>query len=249
LHVGTIAALVLTHMHADHVEGIPGVLRGRQVGLVQVGPLDEPADEVARVNAWLAQRGVPVQRLGLGETVSAGAVRYSVLGPEQAFHGTESDPNNSSLVLAVALPGLDLLLTGDVEEPAQLALMRGDARLHADVLKVPHHGSRKMLAAFAAATGATAAVTSVGRDNPYGHPAASTMTAIAADGMRGYRTDKDGDVAISGSTGGAVAVTARSGTGTPPARAAPDWSRRPAWTAAGRLLTCPVRAPPGVRGT
>lgn len=249
LHIREIAALVLTHMHADHVEGIPGLLRGRTIGVAQVGPLDEPADEVVRARGWLADRGIPIQRIGMGQTHAVGAVRYTVLGPEAAFRGTESDPNNSSLVLSVQLPGLSLLLTGDVEEPAQLALLRAGPLLRADVLKVPHHGSRKMIADFAAATGALVAVTSVGRDNPYGHPAAVTMSTIARDGMRGYRTDRDGDVAIEPAMGGdPVAVTARSGSGTPPVRSAPEWSRTVAF-AAGRALWCPVRAPPaGVSG-
>jgi competence protein ComEC len=146
------------------------------------------------------------------------------------------------------VPGLDLLLTGDVEQPAQLALL-GSARPHlrADVLKVPHHGSRKMLLDFAAATGASVAVTSVGKDNPYGHPAVATLAAIANDGMRGYRTDRDGDVAIApAGPGGQVLVTARSGSGTPPARAAqagPAWTRTLSF-AGGKPLWCPVRAPP-----
>ncbi len=243
LDVRRIAAVVLTHMHADHVEGIPGVLRGRSVGVVQVGPLDEPVDEADRVRDWLAARRVPTERGVLGETRTAGKVSYTVLGPSAAFRGTESDPNNSSLVLHVAVPGLSILLTGDVEEPAQLALLGRPELLRADVLKVPHHGSRKMLADFAAATGARVAVTSVGRDNPYGHPAPLTMERLADDGMRGYRTDRDGDVAIAAaaSAGGAVEVTARSGRGSAPSRPpAPDWTRVVAYDGATRLW-CPVR--------
>jgi competence protein ComEC len=107
-----------------------------------------------------------------------------------------------------------------------------------------------MLAAFAAATGAAVAVTSVGRDNPYGHPAAITMATIADDGMRGYRTDRDGDGAVGrGGSAGGVEVTARNGTGTPPApaaRAAPAWTRVVTFER-GTPLWCPVRAPPVTR--
>jgi competence protein ComEC len=243
LDIRRIAAVILTHMHADHVEGIPGVLRGRSVGVVQVGPLDEPADEVSRARGWLAARHVPIERAVLGETRTVGDIAYTVLGPSVAFHGTESDPNNSSLVLHVAVPGLALLLTGDVEEPAQLALLGRREPLRADVLKVPHHGSRKMLAEFAALTGARVAVTSVGRDNPYGHPAPVTMERLADDGMRGYRTDRDGDVAIAAgaSPGAAIEVSARSGRGRPPTRPPPqEWTRVVAYDGIRRLW-CPVR--------
>jgi competence protein ComEC len=242
LGVRRIDAVVLTHLHADHVEGLPGVLRGRAVGVVQVGPLDEPADEAQRVARWLRAARLRAERATLGEARTAGRVRYTVLGPAEAFHGTGSDPNNSSLVLNVTLPGLSVLLTGDVEEPAQRAVLARAPDLRVDVLKVPHHGSRKQVAAFSAATGAVAAITSVGRANPYGQPAAETMRQVAADGMRGYRTDRDGDIAVT-RRGAALEVVGRHGRGTPPDRPPPAaWTVRPAFGPGGRRLLCPVRA-------
>src|SRR3712207_7854703 len=56
--------------------------------------------------------------------------------------------------------------------------------LRADVLKVPHHGSDRQLEEFLAATRARVAVTSVGRDNPYGHPAARTLVRLDRAGIR-----------------------------------------------------------------
>jgi competence protein ComEC len=223
LGVTRIAAVVLTHFHADHVEGLPGALRGRRAREVVAGPLDEPADERARVAAWTAARRLPVRVAALGERWAVGTATFDVLGPETAFHGTDSDPNNSSLVLRVALPGLVLLLTGDVEEPAQLAVLARAPDLRADVLKVPHHGSAKQTAEFLDATGAAAAIVSAGRDNPYGHPAPATLDALAGEGMRTFRTDRDGDVAVT-TLHGRLRVTGRHGRGRrpdPPARPAP----------------------------
>jgi competence protein ComEC len=243
LGVRRIAAVVLTHLHADHVEGLPGVLRGRAVGVVQLGPLDEPADEAERVGRWLREARLSAQRAVLGESRAVGRIRYTVLGPAEAFHGTDSDPNNSSLVLTVTLPGLSVLLTGDVEVPAQQAVLARAPDLRVDVLKVPHHGSRKQVAAFSAATGASAAITSVGRDNPYGQPAEETMRQIAADGIRGYRTDRDGDIAVT-RRGRVLEVVGRRGRGSPPDRPPPAaWTVTPAFGPDGRLLLCPVRDP------
>ncbi|MDP9182198.1 MAG: ComEC/Rec2 family competence protein, partial [Actinomycetota bacterium] len=76
LGVRRVPLLVLTHLHADHVEGVPGLLRGRQVGAVQIGPLDEPAVERERLMGWLTKRNVPVLRARIGEVREANGVRW-----------------------------------------------------------------------------------------------------------------------------------------------------------------------------
>jgi competence protein ComEC len=91
---------------------------------------------------------------------------------------------------------LRLLLTGDVEPEAQQALLRSGADLRADVLKVPHHGSRYQEPDFLKAVGADVAVVSVGADNDYGHPAQETLRLLRQAGTQTRRTDLDGDVAV-----------------------------------------------------
>ncbi len=88
------------------------------------------------------------------------------------------------------------LLTGDIESEAQLDLLRRGVNLRADVVKVPHHGSRwSLVSAFYEAVGADIAVIPVGRNN-YGHPAPEVVAALENMGMRVYRTDTDGSVML-----------------------------------------------------
>jgi competence protein ComEC len=216
LHVHHIALVVLSHLHADHVEGLPGVLAGHRVDAIDVGPFAEPAGEWARVQRWAADARVPISHLNAGDSFAIGNLYADVIAPLSLLHNTDSDPNNNSLVIRATLPSLSFLLTADVERVAQQALLGSDARLDADVLKVPHHGSNNQDFALLAATGAVAAVTSVGADNTYGQPAPITMAAISANGMRGYRTDKDGSVEVDVS-GGRLVVIGHRGSGTPPA--------------------------------
>ena len=213
LGVDRIPLVVLTHFHADHVEGLPGVLRGRSIGEIQVGPLDEPAVERERVQRWAAARRIPVRAAVVGEERSAAQARWQVLAPELAYRGTDSDPNNSSLVLRVVSDtGLRFLLTGDIEATAQQALLSRGVPLAAEVLKTPHHGSAKQDPRFLAAVGAGTTITSSGAGNPYGHPARGTLRQLQQGGARSYRTDLDGDVALV-PRDGVLHSTARRGAG------------------------------------
>jgi competence protein ComEC len=198
LGVRRVAVLLLTHLHADHVEGVPGVLRGRRVGEVQVGLLDEPAAELVRVTEWASAAGVPVTRARLGDRVRVGPVSWTVLWPARVVHAG-SEPNNASTVLLVRVHGLSVLLTGDVEPEAQRVLLARGGLGPVDVLKVPHHGSAYQDTALFATLRPRLALVSVGQDNDYGHPAPSTLAALRRSGAVVARTDRDGTLLVGGS--------------------------------------------------
>ena len=133
-----------------------------------------------------------------------------------------SAANNSlarSTTVSTAQGGpLTALLTGDIESPVQQLLLVGSHRdeLHATVLKAPHHGSSNLAPGFDAAVDPSVAIVSVGRGNPYGHPAARALRLAGSDGARVYRTDLDGDVIIEqASDAGQLAVRAQHGDGVP----------------------------------
>lgn len=143
LGVDRIPLVVLTHFHADHVAGLPGVLRGRSVGAIETTGFEEPPDQVEFVRAQAAVRHIPLTRAAAGEQRRAGALDWRVLWPPSDRAPAPDGPNDASVTLLVRSAGLSLLLLGDLEPPAQQALLRSPAAAglgSVDVLKVAHHG-------------------------------------------------------------------------------------------------------------
>ena len=193
LRVRRLSAVVITHAHADHVDGWAGAVAGREVGPVLVGPTGGPrSGDVRRLEAW--------------EMFRVGGLTVEVLWPPSTPPGASApDPsdgsamNDASLVLRVTVPGppvVRLLLPGDVEPPAQDALVARHPDLAADVLKMPHHGSGRQSSSFLDAVGARVATISAGHNNDYGHPAAAALRMLHEHHVAWWRTDVDGDIAI-----------------------------------------------------
>ncbi|MFB7606462.1 ComEC/Rec2 family competence protein [Streptomyces gardneri] len=216
LGVRRVPLLVLTHFHADHVAGLAGVLRGRSVGAIQTTGLEEPPAQAAFVRRTAAAAGVPLVRAGAGEHRRVGVLEWRVVWPPAGpggsvggvVGGSAGGANDASVTLLVrAAGGLSLLLLGDLEPPAQRALLRSGPGLGpVDVLKVAHHGSAHQDPGLIQAVRPRLALVSAGRDNPYGHPSPRTVEALRAGGARVLRTDLDGAVAVVGAGRGLMAV-------------------------------------------
>jgi competence protein ComEC len=214
LGVKQVALFVVSHFHIDHIGGVSGVFRGRQV-LAAVCP-DWPDPPAGRASVVAAAGSLALHSVGPGWAYSVGGLRLTVIGPYEPLHGTNSDPNNNSLVLRAEVRGETVLLPGDAETEEQDELLRhlGPGALRADVLKVAHHGSSYQSPEFLAAIDPEVALVSVGKDNDYGHPNASLIARLARGGARVLRTDQSGDLAAVAS-GHGLAVVAR---GSPPAK-------------------------------
>ncbi len=201
LGVREVPLLVLSHDHSDHVDGAPGVLRHRRVSAA----LAPAGFEEGPVGRLLAEEGVGLTVAERGQQFRVGPWLLRVLWPEAGFVGSVND---TSVVVRADGPEMSVLLTGDIEEEAQGALLRGPEPelLSVTVLTTPHHGAGTQDPAFLSATGAAVSVTSAGRENPYGHPAPFTVGVLEGVARVNARTDLDGDVAV---LGGPVRVAVR----------------------------------------
>lgn len=211
LEIDDVPLAVITHFHADHVNGVEGVFAGRRVGEVWTSRLQDPPEGVQVLREAAGAIGVVPVPAPYGATTTIGQARFQVLWPTPAGDtrgpGDGSTANDASVVLLVESRGLRLLLTGDIEPDGQNTLADDLAGLDIDVLKVPHHGSRYQDLAWLRTLRAQVALASVGSGNDYGHPASATVQGLEGSGSEVYRTDRDGTVAVVEVGGEAGVVT------------------------------------------
>jgi len=193
LGITTIPAIVISHFHADHVNGLTGVIGGRHVGVILATPLREPEEQFAAVEQWRGD--VPMEFIKFGETRTVGHLQWQAIWPRRVID-EGSRPNNTSAVVLMQSGEHQLLFTGDIEPAAQAALFPELPRGGVDVMKVPHHGSRFQHPELHMRAQARIALFSAGQGNRYGHPAQETLDAWESSGAVIGRTDLQGDLAV-----------------------------------------------------
>ena len=200
--------LAITHAHRDHLGGAVSIVRQMRPEAIWLGrmPRDDPSVGVLlRLAA----------RLGIRVLQPRGGVRTRIGGSDVEVHnpgrGAGAEPgvsNDDSLVLRLGLGARHALLTGDLERDGEAALIRAGRDLEAELLKVPHHGSRtSSTGEFLSRVRPRMAAISVGASNPWGHPDGGLVERLESEGIVVRRTDRDGAVLFA--TDGSAPWTAR----------------------------------------
>jgi competence protein ComEC len=169
-----VDTVVLSHRDSDHTGGAAAVLRMQpQARLLSSLEASHPLQALR-----------PSRRCEAGQQWSWDGVRFEVLHPAAADYAAAARPNALSCVLRVGNGRAQVLLAGDIEKPQELALAAGARPLRADVLLVPHHGSRTSSSdAFLDAVRPVLAVAQAGYRNRFGHPAPEVVARYAAHGI------------------------------------------------------------------
>jgi competence protein ComEC len=192
--VRRLSLVVATHQSRDHHGGLASVLERFPVGLLLDGG-DGTRDSTFRaLEAEADRRGVRRVPARAPMTLQAGGLAIRVLSPPPRPPGPPpDDPNPRAVVALVSEGGFDLLLSADAESEALLPLELP----RVEAMKVPHHGSSDPgLPQLLERLRPEVAAVEVGRHNPYGHPAPSTLATLRRAGVRTWRTDRDGTVTL-----------------------------------------------------
>lgn len=196
-----IDALVLTHLHRDHIGGAPELLRECTIDTVYhsgertLGELPKELDSLTKAKHYATKR------IYAGDVIALdSAVKIFVLHPDSVAVSPDGEPvggnlNNGSVVLKIQYGGTSILLSGDLEHEREQSLVdRYGDLLHADILKAGHHGSSTSTSPeYLARIHPNIAVISVG-ENLFGHPSPDVIQRLYNDTINVERTDENGAV-------------------------------------------------------
>jgi competence protein ComEC len=217
LGIGKIDLLVLTHYDMDHVGGIAGAIRGREVTTALVTAFDDDRPGADSAQELLLAKGVLTVEAEKGMQGTLGSYQWLVLAPSRGASDAE-DSNDASTAMLWSNENVALFTLADSGERAQFRMGKDYRELIEEgfgsrmvIVKVAHHGSGDQAPEFYEAISADVALISVGVDNSYGHPTKRTLDLLAFTGTQVLRTDEHGAIGLEeGESGLEVSIAGRS---------------------------------------
>jgi competence protein ComEC len=193
-HIRRLDAIALTHAHSDHMGGMLSVMENFRPRTLWVGKNPEiPAYQALVAEA--SRLGIAVQSMAAGDHFAFGGSAVDVLAPPPGYLPGSSASNDDSLVMRVSFGKTSVLFAGDAQSASEQRMLPEE--LHADLLKVGHHGSRTSTTPrFFAAVSPRYAIISVAHHNPYGHPKLEVLERLQDSHVRTYRTDALGAISF-----------------------------------------------------
>jgi competence protein ComEC len=186
--IDTLDWIVVTHEHLDHIGGFRSLLRSIAVRAIGAPPY--------LASSLSVESGRTVRPLSAGETIEIDpSIRCHVLSPSRCPGSRKrATGNDGSVVLRLQYGATDLLLTGDAAFAAEEEMVeRFGSFLHADCIKIGHHGSSTSTSdQFLSLVAPRLSLISVGRNNRFHHPAKATLMKLRLRGARILRTDISG---------------------------------------------------------
>jgi competence protein ComEC len=185
---------IVSHNDIDHSGGMSSVLAQMPVTWL-ASTYSLPAEfQLAKVQPRMRQL-----KCFAGQHWRWDSVQFEVLHPSiESNKNPEITDNNRSCVVKINSQFGSILLTGDIEKDAELAMLRTNADvLASDVIVVPHHGSKTSSTVdFVQAVGAKHSIFTVGYLNRFKHPKPIIEKRFEESGAYTYRSDNAGAILI-----------------------------------------------------
>lgn len=190
--------ILATHADADHIQGLVDVAKNFNIATAIFGRTPATDQDISELTEVVARKDIELKLVADGDSLKIGGVTIEVLHPAGDEARDAVSNNNNSVVLRFIFGERTFLLTGDIEKEAESGLLQDPGSLNADIVKVPHHGSRtSSTKAFIDAVSADYAVISVGKRSMFGHPHQNVIERWENSGAKVMTTGERGTISVS----------------------------------------------------
>lgn len=192
-----IDTAIVSHYHSDHMGGIGELLKEGRINRLILPDYPVESKETDFWEKYARKTNTKIDYASLGDTIDCGyhGLLVDVMNPPQNGIQSDSYHNDNSLVLRVIYGKTAILLTGDIEIPAESAVCKLNEDISCEILQIPHHGSSTSTSdRFLSKTDPTYAVIQSGAGNRYGHPHYETLSNLEDADVQVYRNDTDGHI-------------------------------------------------------
>lgn len=197
LNIKKIDFIIETHPHADHIGGMKSIIDEFSIGYFFAPKVTENTDVFKNMIISLKEKNIPIN------TISTSKYLPIDLGPNTKIelyspaNKEYENINNFSPLLKIYYGKTSFLFTGDAESEVEMEVIKSNALLRSDVLKVGHHGSSTSSTdSFLKEVSPKIGIISSGIDNSYGHPSPETLNKLSDLNTKIFRTDEDGTIIL-----------------------------------------------------
>lgn len=179
-----------THPHEDHIGGMDDIINNFDIDTFYMTDAKTTTKTFLDVLNSLEDKNLSYMVPQANETFKLGDIDLKVL---YSSSSCSNNLNMCSIVIRLDFKDTSFLFMGDAPSEVENKLL--DKNIDADVLKVGHHGSTYSTSnKFLEKVSPSYAVISVGANNSYNHPGATTINKLKNMGVDILRTDKKGSI-------------------------------------------------------
>lgn len=189
--------ILVSHFHNDHVGGVYKVVEDLNIGEVFIGEQVEDTENYYNLMDICEEKGVKPTTIRGGNLIELeNNLKLYILNPHKLLLGSRDDLNNNSVVALLKYNDKKILFTGDIEAEAENVILATYPNLRADIIKIPHHGSRfSSTDQFLEQIDPQIAAIQVGK-NLFGHPHNEVLEKLNKNNSYVFRNDENGAIII-----------------------------------------------------
>lgn len=208
----SIDVLILTHPHADHLDGLVEVLKKYDIGTIIETGVNHSVPEYDEWHRLIKEKKIRIVAAESNQKIKVADKGYfEILAPLDDFSGkSPKNVHDSNIVSKFYYGPSTILFMGDAERLEEYQLLFSGVDLKSDILKIGHHGSKTSSSEeFLKVVRPQIGIIEVGAHNRYGHPYQEVLDRLKSFGVTIYRTDLNDDITLENIRGGYRIVTAK----------------------------------------